>query len=220
MGSVVTPWQTSVSSEAVISLISLCLTAGKHPVSQVRACLTLNGCPQLQWDGVLKWPTIYLSERLSLKVACEKQSRAHQWGSAVQVEAPFSWESSIECWRGNGRLSWRFWASSFCFICWILLLILSWTEWQLFNQWSWLIIQSTRGALICCDTAHCSFAKTNGFFEPRPPSLASSASSSRVSSSGGGYPVSAGMKHNCIAFSRDSKVPLNWSSSQSVTLKR
>ena len=48
-GSVVTPWQTSVSSVAVMPLTSLCLTAGKTPVLHVGVHSALN---------VLKWSTI------------------------------------------------------------------------------------------------------------------------------------------------------------------
>ena len=77
-GSVVTPWQISVSSLAVISLTSLRLTIGKSPFLHVRACSTLNGCPQLQWDGEFWSGQPYLRERLSQ--LCAGQSRAHQWG--------------------------------------------------------------------------------------------------------------------------------------------
>ena len=116
-GSVVTPWQTSVNSVAVISLTSLCLTAGKPPVLQVRACSTLNGCPQLQWDGEFWSGQPYLSERLSLQAALCRANPCSSMGSAVsQVDAPFSWESSMERWRGIGRFRWRLLASSFCFV--------------------------------------------------------------------------------------------------------
>ena len=43
LGSVVTAWQTSVNNMAIMSLTSLCLTAGNPPVLQVKACSTLNG---------------------------------------------------------------------------------------------------------------------------------------------------------------------------------
>ena len=78
-GSVVTPWQNSVSKVAVMSLTSLCLTAGKPPVLQVNVCLTLNGCPQLQWDGEFWNSQPYLSERLSWKQLCGEQNRVHLW---------------------------------------------------------------------------------------------------------------------------------------------
>ena len=76
-GSVVIPWQTSVSKVAVISLTSLCLTAGKPPVLQVNACSTLNGFPQLQWDGEFWNGQPYLSEML--KQLCGEQNRVHLW---------------------------------------------------------------------------------------------------------------------------------------------
>ena len=50
-GSVPTPWQTSVSRCAVISLISLCLIEGKPPLWQLRAWSTVNLLPQAQWEG-------------------------------------------------------------------------------------------------------------------------------------------------------------------------
>jgi len=145
-------------------------------------------------------------------------------GSAVnQVEAPFSWESSMERWWGVGRLCWSSFASSFCFVhlvCWILLLMLCWTEWQLPNWWSsWLMIRSTSGALIYCEAACCSFAEAAGFVKPKPPSHAGSANISCICFPGGGCPVCAGIKSEWIAFSRDSRMSSDWFSSQSVTLK-
>ena len=104
-GLVVTSWHTSVSSVAVLSLPSLCLTAGKPPVLQVKVCSILNGCPQLQWDGKLWSGHPYLRERLALKAALCKAKLCSSMGSAVsQVEAPFFWESSKEYWRVGGRL--------------------------------------------------------------------------------------------------------------------
>ena len=50
-GSVPTPWQTSVSRCAVISLISLCLIEGKPPLLQLRAWSTVNLLQQAQWEG-------------------------------------------------------------------------------------------------------------------------------------------------------------------------
>ncbi len=41
-GSTLTSWQTSVRTEAVKSLISLCLIIGKAPLGQERACSTEN----------------------------------------------------------------------------------------------------------------------------------------------------------------------------------
>ena len=81
-GTVVTLWQTSVSSMAVMSLTSLGLTAGKPPVLQVRACSTLNGCPQLQWAGKFWSGQPYLRESLGCrwKQPCAERSHSHQWG--------------------------------------------------------------------------------------------------------------------------------------------
>jgi len=174
------------------------------------------------WDGEFWSGQPYLRERLSLKAALCKAKLCSSMGSAVnQVEAPFSWESSKE--HGVVWLCWNSFASSFCFVhlvCWILLLMLCWTEWQLPNWWSWLMIRSTSGALIYCEAACCSFAEAAGFVKPKPPSHAGSANISRICSPGGGCPVSAGIKSEWIAFSRDSRMSSDWFSSQSVTLKK
>ena len=112
-----TLWQTSVSSVAVMSLTSLCLTAGKPPVLHVKACSTLNCCPQLQWDGELWTGQPYLSARLSLNAAFGSTKPCSLMGSAVsQVDAPFSWKSSIERLMFAGSLPWSSWASSFCLV--------------------------------------------------------------------------------------------------------
>ena len=96
-----TPWQTSVSS---VTVTSLCLTAGKPPVLQVRACSTVNGCPQLQWDGEFWSGQPYLRERLSLEAALCRAKPSSSTESAIsQVEAPLSWASSMDRWRGVGR---------------------------------------------------------------------------------------------------------------------
>ena len=49
-------------------------------------------------------------------------------------------------------------------------------------------------------------ATVTGFMRPKPPSLAGSANNTQTSSPGGGCPVSAWMKRDWIAFSRDSRV--------------
>ena len=82
------------------------------------------------------------------------------------------------------------------------------------------MIQSTSGALICCEAAHCSFAEVAGLVRPKPPSHAGSANISRICSPGGGCPVSAGIKCHCewIAFSsRNSRASSGWCSSQLVS---
>ena len=149
---VVTPWQTSVNRVAVVSLTSLYLTAGKPPVLQVKACSTLHGCSQLQCDGKFRSGQPYLRERLSLKAALCIPNPYSSMGNAVsQMEVPFSWESSLKHWRGDGKLCWSPLASSFYFVhlmYWICLLKLCWSEWQLSNWQSWLMIWSTSGALI------------------------------------------------------------------------
>ena len=73
-GSVVTlAWQTSVSNMTIMSLTSLCLTAGKPPVLQVRACSTLNVLfkTTVRWQ-VLEWPTV--SERKAVSESSLVQS--------------------------------------------------------------------------------------------------------------------------------------------------
>ena len=59
-----------------------------------------------------------------------------------------------------------------------------------------------------------------GLINPRPPSRAGSANSSRMCSPGGGCPVSVGMKCELIVFSRDSRACFDSLSSQSITLRQ
>ena len=90
-GSVAPLGQTLESNVAVIFYTSLRLTAGKPPVLHVKACPTLNDCPQLQWDGKLWSGQPYLRERTSLKAAFGRAKPCFLMGSTVsEVEAPFS----------------------------------------------------------------------------------------------------------------------------------
>ena len=145
-------------------------------------------------------------------------------GSVVsQVEAPFSWESSTERRSEVKRLFCRSLAFSSCFqflVCLRSLLMCCCNEWQSPSWCSWLIIHSTSGPLICCEEFRCSLAESTGFVRPRPPSHAGRANNSRICSPGGGCPVSAGIKCECIACSKGFSTSAAWCSSQSVTLRR
>ena len=51
VGSMETPWHISAMRLAVMSLSSLCLTMGKLPIEQLRACSTLNGFPHIHSEA-------------------------------------------------------------------------------------------------------------------------------------------------------------------------
>ena len=118
-GSVVTPWQTSVSSVTVMPLTSLYASQ----LGSLLFCKSGQGMLNTEWLSTTAYSEMASSgvanciwEKDCLwKQPCAEQSHAHQWGASAvsQVEASISRESSMEHWRGVGRLRWMLLASSF-----------------------------------------------------------------------------------------------------------
>ena len=114
-----TLWQTSVSSEAVMSLMSLCLSVGRPPREQLKACSTVRFFPHTQWEGKCDSCQPYLRHNASLKAPlctlkpCSTKGIIHS-----QPDVPFSLQKSITRCRSCGSFSHRL-SASFC-CCWCL----------------------------------------------------------------------------------------------------
>ncbi len=90
-GSVATLWHTSVSSEAVMSRISLWRIVGKPPMWQIIAWSTEKFAPQLHLLGMLLSCQLYLRRRASLKSPlCNWKPCVPMGRTDSHDEAPFS----------------------------------------------------------------------------------------------------------------------------------
>ena len=79
------------------SLISVCLIDGNPPFGQDKACSTENWVPQSQLKGVHDDSHLYRKHRASRKALLCRVNPNSATGRAVsQLDAPFSWASSIE----------------------------------------------------------------------------------------------------------------------------
>jgi len=156
-GSMETPWHTSESSEAVMSLTSLCLIEGKPPVGHDKhAWSILNEWPQLHWGGWLFRGQLYLRHKTSLKADLWRVKPWFSMGRAIShIDAPFSCESSTHLWRRSpGSRVCKFLASSFrfdCFFEWAIDFRCCWDAWQFSRDCAWSITQFTSGALMSFD---------------------------------------------------------------------
>ena len=90
-GSTCTSLHTSVSSDAVMSLISLCLWAGNPPLAQDNAWSTEKACPHLYFDGSLGGDQPWRNANASWKADLCKVNPCSARGRTVShVEALFS----------------------------------------------------------------------------------------------------------------------------------
>ena len=86
-----TSWQTSVSREAVRSLISLWRIDGKPPRGQDRECSTVKLVPHTQLVGIRSGGQPYLRASASAKAPLCKQKPCSLMGSVVnQLDSPLS----------------------------------------------------------------------------------------------------------------------------------
>ena len=91
VGSICTPWQTSVSKEAVKSQISLCLMVGNPPLMQEKARSMENLTPQGQWLGSQTGSQPYWRAMTTQKAVLWRANLCSYTVSAVsQLKEPLS----------------------------------------------------------------------------------------------------------------------------------
>ena len=95
LGSIPTPWHTSLSRFAVMLRISLCRIEGKPPLEQLSACSMVKCWPQTQWEGRYDGRHPYRKHRASLKAPLCRANPCSEMGKAEsQLEAHHGTESS------------------------------------------------------------------------------------------------------------------------------
>ena len=82
LGSVPTPWHTSLSRFAVMLRISLCRIEGKPPLEQLSACSMVKCWPQTQWEGRYDSCHLYRKHRASLKAPLCRANSCSEMGKA------------------------------------------------------------------------------------------------------------------------------------------
>lgn len=119
LGSIITSWHTSVSTEAVTSRISLWWMVGKPPLGQERTCSTVKEFPQAQSMGIRDGVHPYLSANASVNaLLCRQKPNSSMGKDVSQFEAPLSLASSIALLLVLDREGFRF--SAACAACWRL----------------------------------------------------------------------------------------------------
>ena len=104
LGSVPTPWHTSLMKSAVMSLISLWRIEGKPPREQLRACSMVNCLSQTHREGNCCGRHPYRRHSASRKAPLCRANPCSSIGRVEsQVEAPFSDDTSIALRKLGGR---------------------------------------------------------------------------------------------------------------------
>ena len=170
------------------SLISLCLIDGNPPFGQDKACSTENWVPQSQLMGVRDGSHPYRKHRASRKALLCRVNPNSATGRAVsQLEAPFSWASSIERCSELPSVTGRqipvvVTASCYGFLLWPPFVLLG-------------LQRDILGSFLRLGASERSneLFRGHGLLTPIPPSLTGRAKRSRSASLGGGRPVRIGM---------------------------